>query len=394
MRFSNIGKNGVPQSPAAAKPAEAVCVPDTVKKQAEPVPGPKPAPQPRPESEGKQAPEAQPQPAPVPQTQPVPRQPDREEFTPAVPAAGQAPHGAPVRLEIPSCAEAPGSWTCQEDMAAEIFKKLCDSVKTIPGSQDGNVYAAFPAVFALAEAVDTQFEGGSQNLLALLPGIYSNDSVHNALCGILACHTARALNADKNLRLLACLTGLMLPAAEAPSLIKPGTPATLQEIAERLYNISSLSLELEHKLPLSLHAAAEFIFLPEKRADTPAEAPMVAGQIAALSLLYGRAMTAQHKKSAPFPYSTMRAMLPSGKTSYAEKIVKAMVEGLSMFPPGTIVTLSTGEIARVVGVNKGMLTRPKLELLSSSNGTAMPSGKILNLKDEPLVLITSTVDII
>jgi|GEM_PF-6021411 len=393
MKFSNIGKNSVPQTPAAAKPAEPVCAPETAKKQSAPAPDAQPAPQQQ-HANQPSAPQPHPQTAPAHETPQEQQQEARQEFTPAVPPADQPPHGAPVKLEIPSCSETPGSWNCQEDMAAEIFKKLCESVKTIPGSQDGNVYAAFPAVFALAEAVDAQFENGSENLLALLPSIYASDSVRNVLCGILACHTARSLNADKNLRLLACLTGLMLPAAEAPSLSKPVAPATLQEIAERLYNISSLSLELEHKLPLSLHAAAEFIFLPDKRGDTPGEAPMAAGQFAALSLLYGRAMSAQHKKSAPFPYSAMRAMLPSGKNSYAEKIVKAMVEGLSMFPPGTIVALSTGEIARVVGVNKGMLTRPKLELLASASGTAMPSGKILNLKDEPLVLITSTVDIV
>ena len=70
--------------------------------------------------------------------------------------------------------------------------------------------------------------------------------------------------------------------------------------------------------------------------------------------------------------------------------VKLLISVISMYPPGSLVELSTGETAQVLRVNRGLLTRPVLQiLLNKDGGQAEP--RMDDLKQHPLVSIERTV---
>lgn len=68
------------------------------------------------------------------------------------------------------------------------------------------------------------------------------------------------------------------------------------------------------------------------------------------------------------------------------RAVKLIVSVLTIFPPGSIVKLSTGETARVLKVNQGLLTRPLVEILLEPD-FSQAEPRLSDLKHHPLVSI-------
>ncbi len=57
--------------------------------------------------------------------------------------------------------------------------------------------------------------------------------------------------------------------------------------------------------------------------------------------------------------------------------IKVLMEEVSLFPPGTVVRLSTGEIGQVVAVSRHHPMRPRVELLRAANGEPLPEPRVI-----------------
>lgn len=75
---------------------------------------------------------------------------------------------------------------------------------------------------------------------------------------------------------------------------------------------------------------------------------------------------------------------------FAPQVVKGLVSSLGMYPPGSIVKLSTGEIAEVIFVNKEKIFRPSIKTVMDSSFKEIPN-RHFNLVDYPLTSIESYV---
>jgi len=60
---------------------------------------------------------------------------------------------------------------------------------------------------------------------------------------------------------------------------------------------------------------------------------------------------------------------------------------ISVFPIESLVKLNNGEIGRVIDISSIHPTRPKLNILVSSDGERLKTGKIVDLEKEPLLYI-------
>ena len=65
------------------------------------------------------------------------------------------------------------------------------------------------------------------------------------------------------------------------------------------------------------------------------------------------------------------------------KILKALIHALSIYPPASLVALSSGEIARVVRVRKGSLARPLVEIILDTD-SAPVQNLVLDLYEHPI----------
>jgi len=77
--------------------------------------------------------------------------------------------------------------------------------------------------------------------------------------------------------------------------------------------------------------------------------------------------------------------------AFASPLIKALLSEISVFPPGTLVRLNTGEVGRVVAVNRNHPLRPRLEVVADGKGHRFPTPKTVDLSEAPFIYITGPV---
>ncbi|RKY60953.1 MAG: hypothetical protein DRP95_03525 [Candidatus Latescibacterota bacterium] len=87
------------------------------------------------------------------------------------------------------------------------------------------------------------------------------------------------------------------------------------------------------------------------------------------------------------PYRALQQVLTMRDRQFPSKLVKTLLQVLSVFPLESLVRLNTGEVARVVDVSKTHPTRPTVELLLDAQGEKIRERRRVNLAEEPIVYI-------
>ncbi|GAB4030034.1 MAG: hypothetical protein Fur0012_05260 [Elusimicrobiota bacterium] len=86
------------------------------------------------------------------------------------------------------------------------------------------------------------------------------------------------------------------------------------------------------------------------------------------------------------PPVAMKFFLDQLKGGFHPRALKGLISSLGMYPPNSLVKLSTGEIAMVVLTNKKNLTRPTVEIVLDSGFTEI-GRSYLDLTEYPLTAI-------
>lgn len=76
--------------------------------------------------------------------------------------------------------------------------------------------------------------------------------------------------------------------------------------------------------------------------------------------------------------------------TFPAPLVKALVDEVSVFPPGTVIRLNTGEVGTVVAVSRNHPLRPKVELTTDARGRPVPP-RVVDLREAPFLCITGPV---
>ncbi|HAN05673.1 MAG TPA: hypothetical protein DCQ25_10625 [Elusimicrobia bacterium] len=86
------------------------------------------------------------------------------------------------------------------------------------------------------------------------------------------------------------------------------------------------------------------------------------------------------------PPAAVKELIEKEGRGFNASAVKMLIAVISIYPPGSLVTLSTGETARVLKVNRGLLSRPVVEIvLAPDFSEAAP--QLADLREQPLVSI-------
>ena len=91
-----------------------------------------------------------------------------------------------------------------------------------------------------------------------------------------------------------------------------------------------------------------------------------------------------------FPYEAVRELLAVERTAFPREIVKALVEQLSVYPLGTTVRLTTGEVGSVMRINTRYPLRPVV--LIEGDVASGQEGRQIDLRLAPLVSIIETIE--
>lgn len=88
------------------------------------------------------------------------------------------------------------------------------------------------------------------------------------------------------------------------------------------------------------------------------------------------------------PFNVLQQLIRLGGRLFHSDLVKVLIDQISVFPLGSMVLLNTGEVGKVVKINKGYPLRPVLQIMFGSDGSALQEGRALDLKAEPMLYIT------
>lgn len=96
------------------------------------------------------------------------------------------------------------------------------------------------------------------------------------------------------------------------------------------------------------------------------------------------------RKNLP-PFDSMKEILSVERASFPEKIIKALIAKLPVFPVGTMVRLNSKEIGVVISTDSLSPFRPTVEIIFDPSGKKPATKRIINLKQNPLLYIISLV---
>jgi len=91
------------------------------------------------------------------------------------------------------------------------------------------------------------------------------------------------------------------------------------------------------------------------------------------------------------PHEAIREIVRTKHEAFPSQLVKALLSEISVFPPGTLVRLNTGEVGRVIAVNRNHPLRPRVEIVADGKGQRLAEPKTTDLADAPFLYITGAV---
>jgi len=383
MRFSDLRKlKEEPRRPApekkAAAPAPVPAQPPVQPPaEAAPAPAPRPAQPPAAESVRAEAPVTKPD---LRKRQPGPRLMNSQE--PLKPGALSA---------VP--------FSEHEPRAREVYSRLLDQAGAFLKAADQPYCEKYEAVTAACGLVVETLKANPA-LLGLTAYSTADDYLRGHTANTVILALAMGVQAGlepSELRLLGfCAMAHDIGMTEYSSIYNSETRLGDDEFAEmalhaeagaakldRIVDLDYKIKERARRIVLQTHERADGSGYPDHASDEELD-PLA--QLIAIADAY-EAMTHPRAWRGPLPPpEAVKELIEKEGRGFNAGAVKLLISVVSIFPPGSLVRLSTGETARVLAVNRGSLTRPLVEkLLDPDYEPAAPSR--LDLLAHPLLTI-------
>jgi hypothetical protein len=91
-------------------------------------------------------------------------------------------------------------------------------------------------------------------------------------------------------------------------------------------------------------------------------------------------------------HDALRELVEMSGVEFHGELIKKLWETLTLFPPGSFVSLNTGEIARVVDINRESPSRPVVKVVLSPDRQKETEEKIIDLSKTSEVSVEKAVD--
>jgi len=95
---------------------------------------------------------------------------------------------------------------------------------------------------------------------------------------------------------------------------------------------------------------------------------------------------------ARLPHEAVRILVAEEKTAFPDRIFRSLLQELSLYPVGTWVKLTSGELGEVVRLNRRYPLRPVVKVMIDQNGHRLQSPRELDLCRNPLVHVKEIAD--
>ncbi len=116
-------------------------------------------------------------------------------------------------------------------------------------------------------------------------------------------------------------------------------------------------------------------------------------QIIGLADVYEAITHPRSYRSGKLPHEGIKELIEKESDNFQAKIIKSLIDNIGIYPIGSWVRLTNGEIGLVVSINKGYPLRPKINILFDTKSEKLAETKSIDLLNEPHLHIESPVDI-
>lgn len=219
---------------------------------------------------------------------------------------------------------------------------------------------------------------------------------HCISCAILSCVMGRHLGLDRNELFQLALSGLLIDIGKLnlpDALLRKSTDLTSSEREETRSHIQQ-GLNILQDLPLSVevleavryhHERFNGCGYPNQLSGT--DIPFYA-RIAGVVDCYD-AMTSPRYYATPIPHSEAILKLAGWRSRLFQKeLVDTFIQAIGLYPPGSLVELTNGEVAVVSDYKTGMGRKPKLTIILDVNKRRLSKKKVISISG-----IEGTIDI-
>lgn len=90
-------------------------------------------------------------------------------------------------------------------------------------------------------------------------------------------------------------------------------------------------------------------------------------------------------------YRALEELTTESGTAFSARIFKALIRSFSVYPFNEYVILNTGEVGKVVDINRDNALRPTVEILFDSHGEKLLEPKTTNLSRNPSLFVTKAI---
>lgn len=99
----------------------------------------------------------------------------------------------------------------------------------------------------------------------------------------------------------------------------------------------------------------------------------------------------RHYRDNFIAYKAMQSIIERRNLDFSARMIKALIDVISIFPVDSLVKLNNGAIAKVIRTNKNYPVRPVIQLISDSRGNRIEKEEVVDLSNEPMIYIVSPV---
>lgn len=99
----------------------------------------------------------------------------------------------------------------------------------------------------------------------------------------------------------------------------------------------------------------------------------------------------RHYRDNFIAYKAIQSIIERRNIDFSARLIKALIDVISIFPVHSLVKLNNGSIARVIQTNKQFPVRPVIEVIVDSNNNKLLQPQQVDLSQEPMIYIVSPV---
>ena len=115
-------------------------------------------------------------------------------------------------------------------------------------------------------------------------------------------------------------------------------------------------------------------------------------QIIGLVDMYEALIHSRPQRKKLLHFSAVKEIIKTGKNAFQRQYLKALLSVFSIFPLFSLVRLNSDAIGKVIETYPSHPLRPKLRIIYDSQKRKVPTERIVNLPENPLLYIVDSVD--